>query len=149
MSAVKKTATIYQIRKSEAKAQVSGRHIVTKYFTDANKNMVTRENRAMSGHRAVMLAVGHMEMNDYDALLCEVWDESINEVLVVLTRDVTGALNIVRYRDPVTGKLIEQQPWKKKLNKLFPNIFIRDDDGHERKLNVDEFRTIYMAFKAK
>ncbi len=149
MQAVKKTASIHQIRKTEAKAQQTGRTIVTKYFVDGTKNLLARENRAMSGHRAVMLAVGHMEADDYGALLCEVWDEVINEVLVVLTRDVTGALNVMRFRDPITGEVIEQQPWKKKLNRLFPNLFIRDADGRERKLNLEEFRNIYMAFQSK
>lgn len=149
MQAVKKTASIHHIRKQEVRAAQSERTIVTTYYVDGNKNMATRVNRAKSAHNAVMLATGHMRNNDYEALLCEVWDELLNEVLTVIKRDVTGALSTVDYYDPVTGQPIKEQPWKKKLNKFFPNVFIRNADGSERQLTLDEFRGIYSAMSAK
>lgn len=147
MQAVKKTASIHQLRKQEVRALTTQRHIVTKYFVDGKKNLVSRENRAKNADNAVKLATGHMRANDYDALVCEVWDELLNLVLTVITRDVTGALMVMDYVDPITGKPITEQPWKRKLKRMFPNLFIRNDDGSERNLTLNEFREIYNAMQ--
>lgn len=149
MTAVKKTATIHQLRKTEVKAQDSGRTIVTTYYVDGNKNLCARVNRAKSADNAVRLATGHMRTNDYGALVCEVWDEMLQMVITVITRDITGALSVKDYIDPVTGKVIEEQPWKRKLKRMFPNIFIREENGTERSLTLDEFRSIYQAMQPK
>lgn len=149
MQAVKKTASIHQLRLQEVRAQDSGRTIVTKYFVDGTKSLSAKVNRAKNADRAVMLATGHMRSNDYSAMLCEVWDELLNEVLTVITRDVTGALHVMDYYDTKTGKRIQEQPWKRKMHRLFPNLFIRTEDGGERKLTIDEFRNIYAALQVK
>lgn len=146
MKNVKKTKTIQQMRKSEAAALISERNIVTTYYTDSTRAFATKVNRAKNASRAVMLATGHMRDNDYEALVCEVWDENLNEVLTVIVRDVTGALSVMDYYDTATGQPIKEQPWKKKLQKHFPNLFIREDDGKERNLTLEEFRGVYHAF---
>ncbi len=149
MQAVKKTASIHKLRRIEAKAADSGRTIVTTYYVDNGKALITKVNRAKNADRAVQFATGHMRNNDYDALYCEVWDEMLNEVITVLSRDFTGALSVMDYYDTATGKKVREQPWKKKLQRLFPNVFVRENDGTERNLSLDEFRNIFAALQPK
>lgn len=144
-NAVKKTATIHKIRQAEVRAMDSGRTIRTVYYLNATKDHQTKVNRAKNAESAVRFALTHMRANDYDANVCEVWDESINQILVVISRDITGALSVADKYDFDTGLPIKQQPIKQKLKRMFPNLFIRDEDGSERNLEVDEYRQIYNA----
>lgn len=77
------------------------RPIVTQYLHGHREVKVTRAKYASS---AVPNAVMHMQMGDYDAFTCQVWDESTGALHAVVKRSVKGNINILFSREPKRGE---------------------------------------------
>lgn len=112
-ASARKTATIHHIRKSEARAQDSGRTIITTYYESAAKDFTARVIRSMHAATAVPNVIRHMQRNDYNARVAVVWDEKINEILVSIRVDVTGEMHVLYFYDPITGEKLRPQPMEK------------------------------------
>ena len=76
------------------------RPIVSQYLYGHKERKVTRAKYAS---RAVPNAVMHMQMDEYDALVCQVTDESTGELFAVIKRSVKGNINILYSQVPVRG----------------------------------------------
>ena len=76
------------------------RPIVSQYLYDHKEKKITRAKYAS---RAVPNAVMHMQFNDYDALVCQVTDESTGELYAVIKRSVKGNINILYNQVSVRG----------------------------------------------
>jgi hypothetical protein len=81
--------------------EASPRHIVSQYLYGHKETRVTRAKYAS---KAVPNAVMHMQMDDYQANVCQVWDESTGELHAVIKRNVKGAIYILFSRTPVRGQ---------------------------------------------
>lgn len=77
------------------------RRIVSQYLF---KHQVTQVTRAKYASRAVPNAVMHMQMNDYGALTCQIWDEATGELHALVKRDLKGNITILFSRTPVRGQ---------------------------------------------
>lgn len=88
-------------RKHVIKVPDIPRPIMSQYI---NRFKETKVTRAKYASRAVPNAVMHMQMNDYDAFTCQVWDESTGELHAVIKRSVKGDIRILFYRTPVKGQ---------------------------------------------
>jgi hypothetical protein len=66
--------------------------VKTVYFIRGRKPYVPR--RSTNPNRAVMTAVGHMQINQYGAHLCEVYNAETGERYAAIKRSVTGRLTI-------------------------------------------------------
>ena len=77
------------------------RPIVSQYLYGHKEKKVTRAKYAS---KAVPTAVMHMQMNDYDALVCQVWNEATGELHAVVKRSVKGNISILFNAVPVRGE---------------------------------------------
>jgi len=77
------------------------RSIVSQYLYGHKEKKVTRAKYAS---KAVPNAVMHMQMDDYAAMTCQVWDEATGELHAVIKRSVKGSINILFSRTPVRGQ---------------------------------------------
>jgi hypothetical protein len=77
------------------------RNIVTEYYD--HKGKVIKTNRAVSGRRANLMALDHLQMGGgvYDQAFCAiVFDEGMfNEMLSVITHSVQGRIDVQLWRD--------------------------------------------------
>lgn len=51
------------------------KEIKTVFYADFQARHIVRTNRAYHANSAVLRAIDHMQMNHYEAVLCEVYDE--------------------------------------------------------------------------
>lgn len=58
------------------------------------RSSLTRTNKARYAIKAVPNAVMHMQLDTYNARLCQVWDEQTGELHAVIKRGVTGEIVI-------------------------------------------------------
>lgn len=77
------------------------RSIMTQYKQGHRQMKVTRAKYAST---SVPNAVMHMQMNDYEATVCEVWDETTGQLHAVIKRNVKGGINILFRGTPVRGE---------------------------------------------
>lgn len=109
--------TLTQIRKSEANAIDTDRMIVTTYYENSKKLTIMRVIRSKHAHTAVPNVIKHMQRDDYNAMVAEVWDERINEVLITINGSIgTAGMNITYFYDPVTGEKLRPQPHARKVS---------------------------------
>lgn len=60
--------------------------------------------RAKYASTAVPAAVMHMQMDDYDAFTCQVWDDSTGKLHAVIKRSVKGDLKVLFEAKPIRGQ---------------------------------------------
>lgn len=77
------------------------RPIVSQYLHGHKEVKVTRAKYAT---KAVPNAVMHMQLDDYQAFTCQVWDEATGELHAVIKRGVKGNINILFSRTPIRGQ---------------------------------------------
>lgn len=82
------------------------RTIQTEYFSPTDSKTPVRINRASSPQHAVMLAVGHMQMNDYSAAVAVVFDTGTAELHAIIKHYADGSIRILFKRDPRTPTCI-------------------------------------------
>lgn len=82
------------------------RTITTEYFSPTDHKTPVKVNLSASPQSAVMLAVGHMQMNDYGAELCNVFDNQTAELHAVIKHYPDGHIRILFKRDPRTPTCI-------------------------------------------
>jgi len=46
----------------------------------------------------------HMQFDDYDALVCQIWDETNGELHAVIKRTVKGSISILFKRQSIKGE---------------------------------------------
>jgi hypothetical protein len=68
-----------------------------------NGHALKKVTRACYAATAVPNAIMHMQMDDYTATCCEVWDEVNGELHAVIKRNVKGNISIVFSRIPMRG----------------------------------------------
>lgn len=74
------------------------RQILTQYLRGHREVKLTRAKYVSN---AVPNAVMHMQLDDYDAFTCQIWDEATGELHAVIKRNVKGNLNILFSRVPL------------------------------------------------
>lgn len=74
--------------------------VKTVYFIRGRKPYIPR--RGLNPNRAVMTAVGHMQINQYGSHMCEVYNAETGERYAMIKRSVTGKLSIEYDYDPRT-----------------------------------------------
>lgn len=117
MNAARKSATIYNLhadRKSHALALESGRVIRTTYFTSTARTHSVLNTRSVHPHTAVPNVIKLMQENRHSAMWAEVWNDQTSTLLVTVSRNVLGDVDVMRYVDPVTGEELRPQPFKNK-----------------------------------
>lgn len=67
-------------------------NIVTYYYF---RREVLKINRSMHANKAVVHCFEYMQSNRYHARVAEVKDERTGELLAVITRRITGEINII------------------------------------------------------
>ena len=77
------------------------RPIVCQYL---NGHKETKRTRARYASNAVPTAVMHMQFDDYDALVCQIWDETNGELHAVIKRTVKGSISILFKRQSIKGE---------------------------------------------
>lgn len=75
------------------------RPIKTRYYR--GKHTPVKETSARWANKAVPNAIAHMQVNEYDATSCEVWDDDTGELHAVIKRSIKGNIEIVFHRRPV------------------------------------------------
>lgn len=76
-------------RKTDYKVSIA-RPIQTIFYQGSGKaEVVVRVNRARWANNAVAQAVKHMQINEYDATVCEVFDTRTGTLLAVIRRYVS------------------------------------------------------------
>ena len=78
--------------------------IKTVYYADRRAKEIVRINHAGTAFRAVPLVVEHMQGNDYEAVLAEVFDLSNGDLHAIISRKIDGTLMTVFKREPVRGQ---------------------------------------------
>lgn len=145
---MKTNAQLQATRASEARAQTTLRQIKTTYYTDSTKNYAVLTVRSMHRLTAARNCIRIMEENHYGAMVAEAWDESRNEVLVIVKRNVLGDVKITRFFDPITGEKLRDQPhevklteaaYTKKLNKHLGDLVNAISDPVKRDKQLDLF----------
>lgn len=64
---------------------------------------VVKATHSSWANNAVPNAVGHMQVNQYDATHCEVYDTSSGELHAVIKRSITGDIHILFKREVKVG----------------------------------------------
>lgn len=80
------------------------RPIRTDFFATQTRRKLLRVNRARYAFNAVPNAITHMQINEYDAQLCEVYDERTGKLFAQIKRGVNGALHIAYMCTPKRGE---------------------------------------------
>jgi hypothetical protein len=78
-----------------------GRPIRSVYYHDHRAREVSRVNHAGHANHAVALAVEHLQVNHYEAVLCEVFDERDGVLHAVLKRPIGGTTISIIYEREV------------------------------------------------
>ena len=77
----------------------NSRHIKTVYYSGVSKlSNVVKTTRAMYAFNAVPTCITHMQWNQYEATLAEVYDESNGVLHAVIKRKVSGNIEILFQR---------------------------------------------------
>lgn len=79
------------------------RPIRTEYYAATTRRQLIKTTHARWATKAVPNAVFHMQFNEYDAQLCEVWDCETGELHAQIKRDVNGNIRIVFLREVRLG----------------------------------------------
>lgn len=78
--------------------------IKTVYYGDRRAKEIVRINHAGTAFRAVPLVIEHMQGNDYEAVLAEVFDLSNGDLHAIISRKMDGTLMTVFKREAVRGQ---------------------------------------------
>lgn len=76
------------------------RTIKTKYYVGKRYNEPVKVNSALDANHAVATCILHMQINHYGATSAEVYDDESGQLHAVVTRSVTGMIQITYKRDP-------------------------------------------------
>lgn len=71
----------------ESKPEKRPRPIRSVYYSDRQGRVVEKVNRSAHARTAVPNAIGHMQLDHYGAMLCEVYDDTTAELHAVIRRD--------------------------------------------------------------
>jgi hypothetical protein len=82
---------------------IMSRNIKTTYWNKpvASHENEVRTNSSSNANRAVAACIMHMQVNDYGAMLAEVWDDDTGELHAVIKRRINGDIHILYKRDPM------------------------------------------------
>lgn len=78
--------------------------IKTVYYADRRAKAIVRINHALTAFKAVPLVIMHMQTNDYEAVLAEVFDLSNGDLHAIISRTMDGKLMTVFKREVVRGQ---------------------------------------------
>jgi hypothetical protein len=78
--------------------------IKTVYYGDRRAKQIVRINHALTAFKAVPLVVMHMQTNDYEAVLAEVFDLSNGDLHAIISRKINGELLTVFKREVHKGE---------------------------------------------
>lgn len=77
------------------------RNIKTKYYQGKRYNEPLQVNSSRDANTAVATCVLHMQVNHYGATSAEVYDNDSGQLHAIVTRSVTGMIQIAYKRDPI------------------------------------------------
>jgi len=78
--------------------------IKTVYYGDRRAKAIVRINHALTAFKAVPLVIMHMQTNDYEAVLAEVFDLSNGDLHAIISRKMDGTLMTVFKREVHKGE---------------------------------------------
>ena len=83
---------------------MNSRNIKTVYYSGVSKlSNVVKTTASTYAFNAVPNCIKHMQTNEYQATLCEVFDESNGQLHAVIKRNVRGEIHILFKREVHAG----------------------------------------------
>jgi len=84
---------------------MTSRNIKTVYYSGVSKlSNVVKTTASMYAFNAVPNAIARLSDNQYNATLCEIYDETNGVLHAVIKRRVSGALEVLFKRTPERGR---------------------------------------------
>lgn len=77
------------------------RNIKTKYYVGKRYHDPVRVNHSSDANTAVATCVLHMQINHYGATSAEVYDDESGQLHAIVTRSISGQIQIAYKRDPL------------------------------------------------